>query len=477
MSTTRTRFAPSPTGYIHVGNLRSAIYPWLIARQNGGEFVLRIEDTDQERLVDGATQLIMDTLAWLGINHDEGLDVGGNYGPYIQTERKDIYQKWAQKLIDKGHAYADPYSQAEVQAFREQAKVAKKAFLYRDYRPKNPPRWDGSQPLRFKVTDVKRYTWNDPVMGELSAGPEALDDFILVKSDGLPTYNFAHIVDDAEMKITHVIRGQEYVASIPKYLSLYDALGLEWPVLACLPHIMAPGGNKKLGKRDGAKGVSEYRDQGILPEAMFNFLAGLGWNDGTEQEIFTKDELISKFSLDRVQKAGAQFDEQRLLWMNGTWIRSLSLDDLYARCADFWPANADLADDTYKKAVLSLVQERLKYFAELPELTNFFFEEPTVNLLLITDSKQLSKFELGDLNTMLTSAKTALDACDFTPEALTETLNALLVATGQKPGVLFSLIRIATTWAPASPALAESLAVLGKDTALKRLDIAIENIR
>ena len=471
--TIRTRFAPSPTGYIHVGNVRAALFPWLLARQQGGKFILRIEDTDQARFVEGATDLILDTLDWLGIDWDEGPRKSGDYGPYIQTERREHYLKWAQKLIDKGLAYADPYTAEEVNAFREQAKTEKRAFLYRDHRPENPPTWDGSQPLRFKVPEVKRYTWNDPVMGELTAGPEALDDFILIKSDGLPTYNFAHIVDDYEMGITHVVRGLEYISSIPKYLSLYDALEIEWPVLACLPHIMAPDGKKKLGKRDGAKSVTEYRDQGILPEAMLNFLASMGWNDGTEQEIFTRDELIEKFSLNRVQKSGARFDEQRLLWLNGQHIRMLSLEDLYDRIADFWPASAASASDDQKKQVLGLVQDRLKTLADLPMMTEYFFAEPTVDFSLITDNKQLKKLEFSEIQSLLAQAREALVACDFTPEAIQETLNQLLDTTGQKPGILFSLVRIATTWAPFSPQLNDTLALLGKETTLRRLDTAI----
>lgn len=471
--TIRTRFAPSPTGYIHVGNVRAALFPWLLARQQGGKFILRIEDTDQARFVEGATDLILDTLDWLGIDWDEGPRKGGDYGPYIQTERREHYLKWAQKLIDKGLAYADPYTADEVDAFREQAKTEKRAFLYRDHRPENPPTWDGSQPLRFKVPEVKRYTWNDPVMGELTAGPEALDDFILIKSDGLPTYNFAHIVDDYEMGITHVVRGLEYISSIPKYLSLYDALEIEWPVLACLPHIMAPDGKKKLGKRDGAKSVTEYRDQGILPEAMLNFLASMGWNDGTEQEIFTRDELIEKFSLNRVQKSGARFDEQRLLWLNGQHIRMLSLEDLYDRIADFWPASAASASDDQKKQVLGLVQDRLKTLADLPMMTEYFFAEPTVNFTLITDNKQLKKLEFSEIQSLLTQAREALATSEFTPEAIQEALNQLLETTGQKPGILFSLVRIATTWAPFSPQLNDTLALLGKETVLRRLDTAI----
>lgn len=468
--TVRTRFAPSPTGYIHVGNVRAALFPYLLARQTGGKFILRIEDTDQARFVEGATDMILDTLEWLGIDWDEGPRRGGDFGPYVQTERRDHYQKWAQKLIDKGLAYADPYTPEQVQSFREEAIAAKKPFLYRDYRPDNPPKWDGSQPLRFKVTNPKRYTWNDPIMGELSAGPEVLDDFILIKADGLPTYNFAHIVDDAEMKITHVIRGLEYISSIPRYLSLYEALDLEIPVLACMPHIMAPDGKKKLGKRDGAKSVTDYRTDGILPEAMLNFLASMGWNDGTEQEIFSKEELITKFSLERVQRSGARFDEQRLLWMNGQWIRHLSLDDLYSRVTLYWPTSAEKASDEYKSRVLSLVQDRLKTLAELSMMTKYFFEEPVQNKSLINDNKQLKKLSSSEINDLLGLVKNAFEKLsDWTPESIQACLNTLLETTGQKPGTLFSLIRIVTTWAPFSPQLNDTLALLGKETTLKRL--------
>lgn len=469
----RTRFAPSPTGYIHVGNVRAALFPWLLARQQGGKFILRIEDTDQARFVEGATDLILDTLDWLGLNWDEGPRVGGEHGPYFQTERRDIYKQWAQKLIDAGLAYADPYTPEQVQGFRELAKAAKKPFLYRDYRPTETPEWDGTQPLRFKVTNIKRYTWNDPVMGELSAGEEVLDDFILIKSDGLPTYNFAHIVDDYEMGVTHVIRGLEYISSIPRYLSLYEALQIEPPVLACLPHIMAPDGKKKLGKRDGAKSVTDYRTDGILPETMLNFLASMGWNDGTEQEIFSREELVEKFSLERVQKSGARFDEQRLLWLNGQWIRRISLDDLYGRVEPYWPEAARAATPEDRRAVLALVQDRLKTLAELPLLTSYFFTEPTPNWSMIDDNKQLKKLSREEHLQLLKVAKDALEQSDFTAEKLQETLNKLLETTGQKPGILFSLIRFALTWAPFSPGLPETMAVLGRERTLARLQTAI----
>jgi glutamyl-tRNA synthetase len=271
MKEVRTRFAPSPTGFLHVGNVRAALFPWLVAKQAGGTFILRIEDTDQAREVEGAVQVMHDTLSWLGIEWDEGLrpngDETGKYGPYVQSKRKDIYEKWARKLIAAGRAYADVRTPAELDELREDAKSKKKAFLARDYRPEDSPEWQPGMPLRF-LSEPKDYDWHDAVMGDMHSGAEVVDDFIMLKSDGLPTYNFAHIVDDAEMEITHVIRGLEYIASVPKYLNLYEALGLEVPVLAHMPHIMNEQGNKKLGKRDGAKSVLVYREDGYLPEAQ-----------------------------------------------------------------------------------------------------------------------------------------------------------------------------------------------------------------
>lgn len=468
-SVVRTRFAPSPTGFLHVGGVRTALFAWLLARQNQGQFVLRFEDTDKKREVEGARQHLIDSLRALGIDYDEGPDIGGPYAPYVQSERLDSYQKWARKLIDAGRAYADPYTPEAVQQFREQAQAAKKPFLYRNHRPEQPPEWDGSQPLRFK-SDPRPYQWHDEVMGDLSTGPEVIDDFILIKSDGYPTYNFAHIIDDAEMKISHILRGQEFLASVPNYLNLYEALGLESPVMTTMPHVLAPSGLKKLSKRDGAKDILDYIRDGYLPEALVNFIASLGWNDGTEQEIFNVKELIQKFHPDQIQKGGAHFDEKRLQWMNGSYIRNLTIDDIYTRCQAFWPDEAQAASEDYKKQVLSLVQERLKYFAELPELTRFFFVDLPINPELIRDHKQLKKVPATELRSWLRQARDSLEASDFTPDDLTTKLNQLLEQTGQKPVVLFSLIRIATTQSPASPGLADTMAALGKARSLKRID-------
>ncbi len=480
MTSVRTRFAPSPTGFMHVGGVRTALFAWLLAQQskkvNGeGTCILRIEDTDKVREVAGSIEQIENSLKWLGINWDEGVDQGGPDSPYKQSERLGIYKQWAQKLIDAGRAYADPYTQEELDAFREQAKAEKRPFLFRNHRPENPPEWDGTQPLRFK-SDPKPYQWTDAVMGNLSTGEEAIDDFILIKSDGYPTYNFCHIVDDAIMGVTHVLRSQEFISSTPKFLNLYDALEVERPTLATLPFVMAIDGKKKLGKRDGAKDILEYAKEGYLPEAMANFLATLGWNDGTEQEVFTTNELIEKFSLDRVQKSPARFDEQRLLWLNGQHIRALSLDDLYARVTDFWPASAADASEESKKQVLALVQDRLKTLTDLPTLTSYFFEEPTPNWEMVTTNKQLAKLTPEEVHVLLEEAKNSLSATDFTPESVQETLNNLLTITGQKPGILFSLIRLTVSWAPFSPALNDTLATLGKDVTIQRIQASLDSL-
>ena len=399
-----TRFAPSPTGYIHIGNVRSAIYPYLLARQNNGKLILRIEDTDRERYVEGATELIEDTLEWLDLNWDEGPIVGGPNAPYFQSERTDIYLKWAQKLIKKGRAYADPTPPEQIEKYRKQCEKDKIPFLYRNFRPENPPEWQPGMPIRFKA-EPKSYEWHDEVMGDMKSGPEVLDDIILIKKDGYPTYNFAHIVDDAEMNVNYVMRGVEYLSSTPNYLALYEALGLERPHLVSLPHILAPTGNKKLGKRDGAKSVTEYREDGVLAEAMLNYLACLGWNDGTEQEIYTKDEMIKNFSLGRIQNSGARYDETKLLWLNGQWIRKIFTEQgaeaLYVRTEGFWPEDAKTASDEYKLKVLSIIYDRLKTLSDLREMTAYFFSDPKIDVDMIINNKFLKKLSESELENLL----------------------------------------------------------------------------
>jgi glutamyl-tRNA synthetase len=372
-----TRFAPSPTGFMHIGSLRTALFAWLWARKNAGTFILRVEDTDKEREVAGSIEHIQESLKWLGLEWDYGPDKPGPFGPSdscIQSQRLETYREFAHKLIAKGLAYPDPYTTAELDAFRKQADVEKRPFLYRNHRPQvaidataeHPAVWDDKQPLRFKIPEIKRWHWHDIVRGDLEAGEEALDDFILIKSDGYPTYNFAHIIDDHYMNVTHILRGDEFVSSTPRFLSLYQALGMEPPAFVTLPPILRDDRTKKLGKRDGAKDILEYRTEGFLPETMVNFLALIGWNpgkdtSGAEKEIMSRDELVQLFTLEKIQKAGAVFNEEKLLWMNKQHLAKLSDEEFIATAEK-------ATGKTFLPNVLPLIREKVHVFSEIPAL-------------------------------------------------------------------------------------------------------------
>ena len=465
-----TRFAPSPTGFMHVGNLRSALYAWLFARKNNGTLILRIEDTDKEREVVGSTEHILKVLKWVGINWDEGPEIGGSHAPYVQSERLDLYKKYAQILIDKGLAYADPYTTEEVEEFRKKAETEKRAFLYREHRPENPPVWDGTKPLRFKTPEIKSYHWHDEVFGDLSAGPEALDDFILIKSDGYPTYNFCHIVDDIEMGITHVIRGQEYISSVPKFLSLYEALGIVPPYNVCLPHIMGKDGKKKLGKRDGAKDCFEYKEEGYLPEAMINFLALLGWHPSDDQEIFTTKELIEVFNIERIQKSGAMWDDAKLDWVNKEHIKKLSALDLKNYIFEYLPK------EMHNEKLIPIITERISKFGDIKNMVSageldFFFKVPEYNkeklIYKNTGAEKISQNltqainELGKLNEK-----------DFTKEKIKETLMKV-VDTLENRGELLHPIRFALSGLDKSPDPFIIGEILGKNETISRLQKGI----
>ncbi|MCB9815699.1 glutamate--tRNA ligase [Candidatus Nomurabacteria bacterium] len=365
-----TRYAPSPTGFQHIGGIRTALYAWLWARKNNGTFILRIEDTDKNREVEGAIQHTIDALHWLGIDYDYGPDKPGEFKSCLQSDRLDIYKKYAQKLIDKGLAYPDPYTNEEIENFRELAKKEDRPYLYRHHRPTEFEAWDGTKPLRLKTPEVKRYEWQDAVRGKLSAGEEMLDDFIIIKADGYPTYNFAHIIDDLEMGVTHVMRGEEFISSTPKFLSLYDALEIPYPTLVTLPPIMGPDGKKKLSKRDGAKDLLEYRSDGYLPEAMRNFLALIGWNPGGNDEIFPSEELINKFTLEKIQRSGGAFNEEKLKWMNKEYLQKQTPEFLAEYLKEAIPDSLknkpQYSDDRLKK-LSPVVFERIHNKNEIVE--------------------------------------------------------------------------------------------------------------
>jgi glutamyl-tRNA synthetase len=380
-----TRFAPSPTGFMHVGSVRTALFAYLYAKQNNGDFILRIEDTDKKREVEGSIEHIIESLRWLNIDWNVGIDIGGPLPSYKQSERLDIYIEYAKKLLAKGLAYQDPFSEEELEMLREKAKLEKRPFLFRDHRPEDSVEWDVGKTLRFK-TPIKKYAWNDAVRGDLSAGEEALDDFVLIKSDGFPTYNFCHIIDDFEMVVTHIMRADEFIASTPKYLALYEALEITPPIFVTLPPIMGVEGGKKLGKRDGAKDILDYKKEGYLPSAIINYLALLGWNPGTEQEIFTIEELQKYFDIEKIQKSGARWDDEKLLWINREHLKRVSIQDNYIEvkkqiddCGMHLP---ELNEERLAKALHSII-DRIDVYSDIRRLLEegefvYFFKKPGI---------------------------------------------------------------------------------------------------
>jgi len=480
-----TRYAPSPTGYMHIGGVRTALYAWLFAKKNNGTFILRIEDTDKAREVEGSIEHMIKSLKWLGILWNEGPDIGGPHAPYLQSQRLESYQKYAKILVDKGLAYADPYTEEEVENFRKKSEEEKKPFLYRDYRPENPPVWDGTQPLRFKVTNIKSYEWHDEVRGDLKAGPEALDDFILIKSDGYPTYNFAHIIDDKEMEVSHIMRADEFIASTPKFLSLYDALEIERPLFATLPPIMGPDGKKKLGKRDGAKDVLEYKEDGYLPQAMVNFLAFIGWNPGNDTEIVSVDELVKLFDIPQIHISGGQFNQEKLDWMNREHLKRLSKEEQEKYVAKFIPdAIKNLADYSTEMVnkITSIILERISKGRDIIDMTDagelsYFFSKPEYNKnSLFPKSSKITgenKFEIlaSYLNKVISILEIISDD-DFTKENIKEKLWDYATEVGR--GDILWPIRYALSGLEKSPDPFMLAEILGRRETLERIKIVIQ---
>lgn len=468
-----TRFAPSPTGFLHIGGVRTALYAWLWARKNNGTFILRIEDTDKNREVEGSIAHIQESLQWLGLDWDYGPDKPGDFGSCLQSDRLDVYKKYAEKLIEKGLAYPDPYTAEEVEKFREQAQEEKRPFLFRNHRPDTFEEWDGTKPLRFKVPEIKRYEWQDEVRGKLSAGEEMLDDIIIIKADGYPTYNFAHIIDDLEMGVTHVMRGEEFISSTPKFLSLYDALEIEWPVFVTLPPIMGPDGKKKLSKRDGAKDLLDYRTDGYLPEAMRNFLALIGWNPGGNEELFKDEALLETFTLNKIQKSGGAFNEEKLKWMNKEYLSELSTEEKGAYVCSALPEK-----DTEILVKLSTsILERVHNQTEIREADeageyDWAFTTPEYETALLQWKKDDSVQDaLPRLKTVLESFKTA----NFSElEAIKASIWDYAEETG-KGEVLWPL-RVALSGRERSPDPFTCAYVVGQEETLKRIQIACDKI-
>jgi glutamyl-tRNA synthetase len=463
-----TRFAPSPTGFMHVGGVRTALYAWAWARKNNGTFILRIEDTDKAREVEGSIPHIIESLRWLGIAWDEGVDIGGPHAPYIQSERLESYKKYATILIQKGLAYPDPYTEEQVATFRKKAEEEKRAFLYRDHRPEVFEAWDGTKPLRFKVPEIKSYTWTDAVRGELSAGEEALDDFILIKSDGYPTYNFAHIIDDLEMGVTHIMRADEFIASTPKFLALYDALEITPPEFVTLPPILAPDGNKKLGKRDGAKDILDYRNEGYVPQAMINFLAFLGWNPGGDKEIMTTEEIIASFDIKKIHKSGAMFNEEKLLWLNKEHIKMLPLDENRKAIAPYFTS---YTPEVFERLLPTII-DRISTYGELAQIEKqefqFFAKRPVYS----NDSIARITWKdstLDDAKIHLQKVTTILSTTEFSSaESIKESIMPYAQVAG-KGDVLWPL-RMSLSGQEKSVDPFTICYVLGKDEVLSRIN-------
>jgi len=465
-----TRFAPSPTGFMHVGGIRTALYAYLYAKKNNGTFILRIEDTDKVREVEGSIDHIMESLKWLGIEWNEGPDIGGPNAPYKQSERLESYKKYAQILIDKGFAYADPYTEEEVEIFRNKAVEEKRPFLYRDHRPENPPVWNGTVPLRFKITNVKSYEWEDLVRGKLQAGPEALDDFILIKSDGYPTYNLAHIIDDLEMGVTHIMRGDEFISSTPKFLALYEALDIKHPYFVTLPPIMGPDGKKKLSKRDGAKDILEYKKEGYLPEAILNFLAFIGWNPGIDKEIFTKNELIEAFNIKGVHISGGKFNEEKLDWINKEHMKNINEKELEEYIFTWLP------DELKIKKLIPLIMERISKFNDIKQMIengelDFFYKKPDLQkeklIYKNVSPEQISK----NLKNVVDSFENT-EEVDFTKDKIKAVLMEL-ASDLESRGELLHPVRFALSGLDKSPDPFILSEILGKEESVERLKKAI----
>lgn len=503
-SNVRVRIAPSPTGYVHIGNLRTILYNYLFARHQNGKFIIRIEDTDQSRLVPGALENLLRVLAWVGIEADEGPELKnnkitqkGDLGPYIQSERLKIYQEQIQHLLDKNKAYYCFCSKERLDDLRVKQKA-----------DKLPPKYDGfcknldkdeiktllaqktPHVIRFRMPENKEVVFEDLIRGKITVNTKDLDDYVLIKADGFPTYHFASVVDDHLMKITHIMRGDEWIASTPKHVLLYDAFGWQMPEFAHLPQLLNKQ-KKKLSKRDGDTSVHDFIQAGYLKDALINFLALLGWNAGTEQEIYTLNELIKQFSLDNVHKTHAVFDVEKLDWINGMYLRKMSIDNFYEIAIPYLTAANLLTENkdkviinetgekvkpSYIKNILELEQTRIKKLVELPEAVSYFFQkdldfEP--NKLIWKKSDQTKTLE--NLKLLEDTLKTIAEE-DFKIEKIEKAVFALIENQSLDNGSILWPMRFSLTGRDKSPGPFETAAALGKDKTLTRINSAITKL-
>ena len=482
MSKVRTRFAPSPTGRMHVGNLRSALYEFLIAKHAGGEFMLRIEDTDQERYVEGAVDIIYNTMRTTGLIHDEGPDKDGGFGPYVQSERMQtgIYMKYAKELVEKGEAYYCFCDKERLSTLKSEVVEGKEISVYDKHclslsKEEIEANLSAGKPfvIRQNIPNEGKTTFHDELYGDITVDNSELDDMILIKSDGYPTYNFANVVDDHTMNITHVVRGNEYLSSSPKYQRLYDAFGWESPVYIHLP-LITDENHKKLSKRSGHSSFEDLLEQGFLTEAVVNFIALLGWSPEDNNEIFTLDELIADFDYKRISKSPAVFDYTKLKWMNGEYIKKMDFDAYYEKALPY--IEKAVTRDIDKKKLAEICKTRIEVFPDICELLDFLEELPEYDIEMYTHKKMKTNAEtsLSVLKELLPVLETQ---DDYSNDALYQLLVEQVEKMGVKNGYVLWPVRTAVSGKQMTPAGAtEIMELLGKEESISRIKKGIEKL-
>jgi len=476
----RTRFAPSPTGYMHIGNLRTALYAYLHARKNEGTFILRIEDTDQARLVEDSVKVIYESLAVTGLEHDEGPDKGGDFGPYVQSERRGLYREYAEKLLADGHAYrcfCEKTEKAEEPEEEHDAPIlgydGRCGRLSEEEIKANLAK-GLPYVIRQRISKEGSTSFKDFIYGDIVVENKQLDDQILLKRDGFPTYNFANVVDDHLMGITHVMRGCEYISSTPKYILLYKAFGWEIPEHIHLPHILGPSG-KKLSKREGSVALGDFLKRGYLPEAILNYIALLGWNPGTEQEFFTKADLIAKFDIARIGKAPAMFDETKLTWLNAQHIKALPPEKAHELFLKFYPEAVTKDFDARKLS--GYIQGKVEKLGDLPAMTSFLasFDANYSTELFVHAKNKTTKESCKAVLTDLQGILSGLSAWEYLP--ILDSVKAYAEAKGAKLGPVMWPLRIAISGQAVTPTGAVEIAeLLGKPETLRRISLAISRL-
>ena len=481
MQKVRTRFAPSPTGFLHLGGLRAALYGYLFAKKMGGDFILRIEDTDQERYVEGATEVIYDTLRDCGMNWDEGPDVGGPCGPYIQSERKNLYLPYAQQLVRSGHAYYCFCTKEELEERRAAAEARGEVFKYDKHCLHLSPeevqaKLDAGVPyvIRQNAPTEGETSYHDEVFGDMTFPNDTLDDMILIKQDGMPTYNFANVIDDHLMGITHVMRGMEYLSSTPKYNLLYEAFGWEIPTYIHMPPVMRDA-THKLSKRDGDAYYSDFVNKGYLPEAIINYLALVGWNPGTDREFFTLQELVEAFDVSRINKAPGIFDMDKLTWFNAEYIRRMEPEKYLAMVTPWFDQVLAGKGIDYKR-LAELMQTRTEVFCRVPDMVRFLAELPDYDVALYTNKKsktnpEVSRAALNLLRPVLAGIP------DWTETAIHDALMEAIAQAGMKNAAALWPLRIAISGQQSTPGGAIEIAwLLGREETLRRLDEGLRRL-